>query len=73
MLVSGHGLGLLLLDQPEMEILFSGLIGLAIAVLVQLHLLVQFVRVYLGDVLHHHRDVLRIGLTLNAWRYTLNI
>ena len=66
MLVCGHGLGLMLLDQLEMEVLFPVLIGLAVAVLVQLHLLVQFLRVCLGHVVHHHRDVLRIELTLNA-------
>lgn len=71
-LISSHLLGLLLLDEPEMKILLSCLIRLAIAVLVQLHLFVQFLGVYLGDVLHHHRDVLRVRLSLNDRGSTSN-
>jgi hypothetical protein len=71
-LISSHLLRLLFLDEPEMKILFSCLIRLAIAVLVQLHLFVQFFSVYLGDVLHHHRDVLRVKLSLNDRGSTSN-
>jgi hypothetical protein len=62
-LITGHSLGQRLLDQSKMEVLLASLI-LAILVLVQLQLLVQFLSVDLGDVLDHHCHVLRVELAL---------
>ena len=63
MLVASHLLRLLFLDQPEVEVLLARL-RLRIGVLVQLHLLVQLLSVDLGDVLHHHCDVLGVKRAL---------
>lgn len=58
-LVPGHLCGLLVLDQSEVKVLLAGFLD-GVGVLVQLDLFVQFLGVDLGDVLHHHCDVLRV-------------
>lgn len=62
-LITCHLLGFLLFDQPEVEVLLARF-HLRICILEQLHLLVEFLSVDLGDVLDHDRNILGVKLSL---------